>query len=82
MAETGGLWCERCSARLEASFASDRTTAPDQRERIAHEMIVKDKVASIGIGITPSALTAPDRGEGRGSEIGKLPDYNLATATI
>jgi branched-chain amino acid transport system substrate-binding protein len=34
----------------------DDATAPDQAKRIAQEMIVKDKVAIIGAGITPSAL--------------------------
>jgi branched-chain amino acid transport system substrate-binding protein len=35
----------------------DDATAPDQAKRIAQEMIVNDKVAIIGAGITPSALT-------------------------
>jgi branched-chain amino acid transport system substrate-binding protein len=35
----------------------DDATAPDQAKRIAQEMIVNDKVAVIGAGITPSALT-------------------------
>jgi branched-chain amino acid transport system substrate-binding protein len=35
----------------------DDATAPDKAKRIAQEMIVNDKVAIIGAGITPSALT-------------------------
>jgi branched-chain amino acid transport system substrate-binding protein len=38
-------------------IVKDDATAPDQAKRIAQEMIVKDKVAIIGAGITPSALT-------------------------
>jgi len=35
----------------------DDATAPDRAKRIAQELIVNDKVAIIGAGITPSALT-------------------------
>jgi branched-chain amino acid transport system substrate-binding protein len=35
----------------------DDATSPDQAKRIAQELIVNDKVAIIGAGITPSALT-------------------------
>jgi len=35
----------------------DDGTAPDRAKRIAQELIVNDKVAIIGAGITPSALT-------------------------
>src|SRR5215813_3005912 len=34
----------------------DDATSPDQAKRAAQEMIVNDKVAVIGVGITPSAL--------------------------
>src|SRR6202795_4159950 len=34
----------------------DDATAPDQGKRLAQEMIVNDKVAIIGSGITPSSL--------------------------
>jgi branched-chain amino acid transport system substrate-binding protein len=38
-------------------IVKDDATAPDQAKRVAQEMIVNDKVAIIGAGITPSALT-------------------------
>jgi len=38
-------------------IVKDDATAPDQAKRLAQEMIVSDKVAIIGAGITPSALT-------------------------
>jgi branched-chain amino acid transport system substrate-binding protein len=38
-------------------IVKDDATAPDQAKRLAQEMIVNDKVAIIGAGITPSALT-------------------------
>ena len=38
-------------------IVKDDATAPDQAKRVAQEMIVNDKVAVIGAGITPSALT-------------------------
>jgi branched-chain amino acid transport system substrate-binding protein len=38
-------------------IVKDDATAPDQAKRIAQDMIVNDKVAIIGAGITPSALT-------------------------
>jgi branched-chain amino acid transport system substrate-binding protein len=41
--------------RIELIVKDDATT-PDQAKRAAQEMIVNDKVAVIGVGITPSAL--------------------------
>jgi len=38
-------------------IVKDDATAPDQAKRLAQELIVNDKVAIIGAGITPSALT-------------------------
>ena len=38
-------------------IVKDDATAPDQAKRAAQEMIVNDKVALLGVGITPSALT-------------------------
>jgi branched-chain amino acid transport system substrate-binding protein len=38
-------------------IVKDDATSPDQAKRIAQELIVNDKVAIIGAGITPSALT-------------------------
>ncbi len=38
-------------------IVKDDTTAPDTAKRIAQEMIVNEKVAIIGAGITPSALS-------------------------
>jgi ABC-type branched-subunit amino acid transport system substrate-binding protein len=35
-------------------IVKDDATAPDQAKRAAQEMIVNDKVAVIGVGITPS----------------------------
>jgi branched-chain amino acid transport system substrate-binding protein len=35
----------------------DDATAPDAAKRLAQELIVNDKVAMLGVGITPSALT-------------------------
>jgi branched-chain amino acid transport system substrate-binding protein len=37
-------------------IVKDDATAPDQAKRLAQELIVNDKVAIIGAGITPSAL--------------------------
>src|SRR6202795_1323859 len=37
-------------------IVKDDSTAPDQAKRLAQELIVNDKVAIIGAGITPSAL--------------------------
>jgi branched-chain amino acid transport system substrate-binding protein len=34
----------------------DDATAPDQAKRVAQDMIVNDKIAILGVGITPSAL--------------------------
>jgi branched-chain amino acid transport system substrate-binding protein len=38
-------------------IVKDDATSPDIAKRLAQEMIVNDKVAIIGIGVTPSALT-------------------------
>jgi branched-chain amino acid transport system substrate-binding protein len=38
-------------------IVKDDTTSPEIAKRLAQEMIVNDKVAIIGAGITPSALT-------------------------
>ena len=38
-------------------IVKDDATAPDRAKRAAQEMIVNDKVAVIGVGITPSALS-------------------------
>jgi branched-chain amino acid transport system substrate-binding protein len=38
-------------------LVKDDTTSPEIAKRLAQEMIVNDKVAIIGAGITPSALT-------------------------
>jgi len=51
--------------RIELIIKDDGT-APDRAKRIAQELIVNDKVAIIGAGITPSALTiAPLVTEGK-----------------
>src|SRR5271163_3237097 len=44
----------------------DDATAPDAAKRLAQELIVNEKVAILGVGITPSALTvAPLVTEGK-----------------